>query len=283
MTFKKSSSTPLDCFYSLTRQYPGISPSKPNYIRKFIDFLTGKWWKQQEESETLSPTQDSALQERMLYRYLISSTNTDYKYITFTMSFIAIAMQLAKTDGQLNKEELSTISEIFRKNGTYQAKIKEIVRSAYHDQTEWKIYVTKITTLFPGETKLYRDLVDWLIKVALADGYLTTFEMHLFKQIIQVFYIAEKEFMLMLKSHLIESEYESEDPYLVLGINEDASLAQLNKAYADIVRSYHPDVLTGYANVAPEYIKIMATKFTAANSAYMLIKKKYALLKIAKS
>jgi len=61
------------------------------------------------------------------------------------------------------------------------------------------------------------------------------------------------------------------DPYRVLGLTQDATLAEVRKAYLGLTKKYHPDQYSQV--VLPEDVaEYMSAVFSQANTAYNLIK-----------
>ena len=58
----------------------------------------------------------------------------------------------------------------------------------------------------------------------------------------------------------------------VLGVSEEASMAEIKRAYRKLVKEYHPDKLAS-GSVPPEYIEFANKKIRDINEAYEYLEK----------
>jgi len=72
--------------------------------------------------------------------------------------------------------------------------------------------------------------------------------------------------------HKVPAKPESENPYVVLGVQAGASLDEISSAYRRLAQMYHPDKV---ATLAPEYKEISEKRMKSINFAYNEIKRKF--------
>jgi len=68
----------------------------------------------------------------------------------------------------------------------------------------------------------------------------------------------------------VATSRESTDPYLILGVDKNASDDEVRKTYLRRVQNYHPDVIHG-AGLPPEFVDLANTQMARINDAYQRI------------
>ena len=121
---------------------------------------------------------------------------------------------------------------------------------------------------YKARPDILEDVLDGLFHIALADGIVTGAEMQFLETVGQVFRFAERTFSRIRIAHLGRA---SDDPYLILGIEDDITDAELKRAYRQMAAANHPDRLV--ARGLPQELQKLAThKMALINRAYAQIK-----------
>lgn len=190
------------------------------------------------------------------------------QYIAFTFSAIALAAKLVQIDGEAKKEEIEAFYTYFPMPGGSREKGANLFYEAYMDTADTRLYAKKITGFYPGNTGLYIQLLQALIKLAFADAPMNNQEYALIRKIASIFGLDEEAYKNLLRAEIIPH---SSDPYVLLGARRKASHSDVKKAYREIIRECHPDTFARFANLAPEVKTIMVEKFKRLTNAYEAI------------
>ena len=128
----------------------------------------------------------------------------------------------------------------------------------------YETYAKIIARKFRAKPAALEDVLDGLFHIALADGIVSPDEMVFLETVADIFGFSEREFRRIRTAHLGRS---ADDPYLILGIDEDISDVDLKKAYRRMAAANHPDRLI--ARGLPEQMQRLANhKMAMINEAY---------------
>jgi len=106
-----------------------------------------------------------------------------------------------------------------------------------------------------------------LFHIALADGIVTDEEAKFLETVSNVFGFSEREYKRIKSSHLGQ---DSDDPYLILGIDPDISDSDLKRAYRRQAAANHPDRLMA-RGLPKEMMGLANHKMAIINRAYAQI------------
>jgi len=125
-------------------------------------------------------------------------------------------------------------------------------------------YAKIIARKFRARPAVLEDVMDGLFHISLADGVITAEEMAFLKTVSDIFGFSEREFKRIQIAHCGRA---SDDPYLILGVDEDISDSDLKRAYRRMAAANHPDRLV--ARGLPRELSRLAThKMAMINKAY---------------
>ncbi len=68
-----------------------------------------------------------------------------------------------------------------------------------------------------------------------------------------------------------QNDTQTDDPYEILGVEKNADMAAIRRAYQEKIRQYHPDLV---AKMGPEIQELARQKSQKINNAYQKLKKK---------
>ncbi|MFN8258718.1 MAG: TerB family tellurite resistance protein [Bacteroidales bacterium] len=132
--------------------------------------------------------------------------------------------------------------------------------------------------------------VTQLFSMAASDGKFCDAEEEVIKKIAAILHIGKKRY-LIIKANVLNSnpEYQAKEkdkyknfqfldqffipaynPFIILGLSNDASIEEIKKTYRELVKTFHPDVTL---DKSEGYRKKASEKFIEINDAYEKIKK----------
>lgn len=183
-------------------------------------------------------------------------------------ALVALGAKLAKADGQVTADEIEAFKRVFQSTPAGDAGIARFFDIARQTTAGYESYARRIARKFRARPAVLEDVLDGLFHIALADGVVTDDEMEFITRVAEIFGFSEREFNRIRIAHLGRA---SDDPYLILGVDEDISDADLKRAYRRMAAANHPDRLV--ARGLPRELTRLAThKMAMVNAAYAQIK-----------
>lgn len=189
--------------------------------------------------------------------------NTD-PGLAFTIAMIALAAKMAKADGIVTEEEVAAFDRIFRVPPEQQASVRRFFDLARQDTAGFETYAAQIARLYAGHPAVLEDILDGLMDIAAADGFMHPGEEVFLERVADIFGFSPGEFRRIRASHFPP---DAADPYVVLGLSYDCSDDELKHTYRRLVRENHPDSLIA-RGVPEEFVRIATDKLAAINVAY---------------
>ena len=182
----------------------------------------------------------------------------------FSIALIALSAKMAKADGVVTDDEIAAFQDFFK----FPAKEADKVRMVYHlaqqDVAGFDEYLSRVAKIFDESPAVLEDVLDCLFHVAAADGVAHPRELELIERAAKVFAVDGAAFHRMKATHLGLGE---DDPFLILGVESDASIDEIKKAYRGLVRDHHPDALIA-RGVPSDLVRIAEGRMAAINTAY---------------
>ena len=190
------------------------------------------------------------------------------KSLAFTAGIIALSAKMAKADGFVSQEEISTFKklvEIPPENINTVGKLWELAKQTTDG---YESYANQIASLFPHGSPVLEKLIDLLFEIAKSDGVIKPEEELYLKNVASIFRINEKSFQRLLDFH-----ENRENPFSILGVNSKDSDEKIKSAWKSLVIQNHPDHLIGQG-MPKEFIISASQRLADINSAYDKIKNK---------
>lgn len=183
--------------------------------------------------------------------------------VTFTIAMIALSAKLAKSDGQVSRNEAAAFREIFTVDPGQEEAVARVFDLCRRDVAGYREYAGQIVRLFGQGDPILEDIMDALFYVALSDGGYTPEEDGFISDVGGIFGLTQR-CMARLRARHVPDHW---NPYSVLGIETSAGPSEIRHRYRELVRRNHPDVLT--ANGLPEEMLELANRRLAdINRAY---------------
>lgn len=188
------------------------------------------------------------------------------KNMGFTLHYIAIAASLAKVDGAPNEIEFMQLRDSFSVTSNHYHKIRQLFFMASNENINYPNYLKNITKNFPGNYKLYAEFLLNLISLAESDGPINKREI-LFLQIVRaVFGFTKEEFIKILEFSLADHNLK------IFTLDHNASKTEINKAYLEAAKIYHPDKYSAIPDISIEYQTILSKHFEKIQRIYDVLK-----------
>jgi len=182
-------------------------------------------------------------------------------------ALVALGAKMAKADGQVRREDVTAFRQVFRTDAQSDAMIGRFFDLARQTTLGYERYARIVAKAFRAQPAMLEDVLDGLFHIALADGIVTAEEAGFLENVAQVFGFSDREYARIRAAHLGE---DSDDPYLILGVDPDISDADLKRAYRRQAAANHPARLV--ARGLPRELTGLAThKMAIINRAYAQI------------
>ncbi|OIP83589.1 MAG: molecular chaperone DjlA [Rhodobacterales bacterium CG2_30_65_12] len=182
----------------------------------------------------------------------------------FAIAVIALGAKMAKADGQVTRGEVMAFREVFTIPKAEEKNAARVFNLARQDVAGFEQYALKIVGLFGKNHPALCDLLEGLFYIALADGEYHPAENDFLAQVAAIFGVNDRAFRSLRARFVPDAR---PDPYAVLGVNPDASLAEARRAWRAQVRASHPDQLIA-RGVPEEAVKLAEQHLIAVNRAW---------------
>ncbi|WP_027360357.1 TerB family tellurite resistance protein [Desulforegula conservatrix] len=192
--------------------------------------------------------------------------------IAFFVSVFSMLAKMAKSDGAVSQAEIESVESFMKNQLHLDARGRNfainIFRSALNSPESFDSFARQFYYRFQYDPELLEMMVDMLLRVGYADGEITRSEEELAYTAARIFGISSSAF------EYIKSRYAhaSKKSYVVLGVDEDSSDAEIKSRYRKLVHEYHPDKLAA-KGVPDEFARYARERFGEIQSAYEEIRK----------
>jgi len=190
---------------------------------------------------------------------------------------VALGAKMAKADGQVSIDEVAAFKQVFQSSPENEPTIARFFDLARQTTLGFERYASIVAKRFRAQPAALEDVLDGLFHIALADGSVTDDEMTFLVRVGEIFGFSEREFRRIKIAHMGRA---SDDPYLILGVDEEISDADLKRAYRRMAAANHPDRIVA-RGVPKELMKLANHKMAMVNKAYaeiLAIRKEHARL-----
>ncbi len=200
--------------------------------------------------------------------------------VGFTIAVLALGAKMAKADGTVTRDEVTAFRRIFTFPEGEEGHAAHVFNLARQDVAGFDAYARKIARLFnpdghsicADDHHVLVDILEALFQIAVADGSYHPGEDAFLTHVAQEFGLDEGCFRIV-RSRLVEGA--PRDPYDVLGLPRSATRDEARKAWRELVRDTHPDVLQA-RGIPPEAMKLAERRLQMINEAWREISSKVA-------
>ena len=209
-------------------------------------------------------------------------------------SIMALCAMIAKADGNVTKGEIRFIRQFIKGHFGISNEEMNTYEAAFNYGKSHPEDYLFFTDIISGYYRTRRDYVMALaylfVGVAMQEGESSTAKEAQTKKIVIALGLSEYEYQALRMAFQRQSggyeqsysgqgfsQYSNQEDLVkkytqVLGVREDASMAEIKKAYRKLVKEYHPDKLSS-GSVPPEYIEFANQKIRDINEAYEYLEK----------
>lgn len=209
-------------------------------------------------------------------------------------SIMALCAMIAKADGNVTKGEIHFIKEFIKGHFGISSEEINTYEAAFNYGKNHPEEYLAFTDIIFGYYRTRRDYVMALaylfVGVAMQEGESTAAKETQTKKIVMALGLSEYEYQALRMAFQRQKggyeqsysgqgfgNYSNQEDLVkkytqVLGVSEDASMAEIKKAYRKLVKEYHPDKLSS-GSVPPEYIEFANQKIRDINEAYEYLEK----------
>lgn len=184
--------------------------------------------------------------------------------VAFTIAVIALGAKLAKADGQVTRGEVAAFRRVFTIPPEEEANAARVFNLARQDVAGFDQYARKIASMFTAGDAVLVDLLEGLFEVANADGQFHPAEEAFLTQVARIFGLDDRCFN-CLRARVVGDV--APDPYAVLAVDSDASMAEVKAAYRAAVRDSHPDRMIA-RGVPQEAVRLAENRMRDINRAW---------------
>ena len=188
------------------------------------------------------------------------------KTVAFTIAVVALGAKVAKADGRVTRDEVDAFKEVFFIPPDEERNAASVFDMARQDVAGFEGYAQKIRGMFDDEhdRATLEDILDGLFHIAGADGVYDPSELAFLQAVSEIFEISDRCFERLRARH---DPNLGGDPYILLGVTRDASMADIKSAWRSLVRETHPDRMMA-RGVPEEAVRLATQKLQTLNGAY---------------
>ncbi len=198
----------------------------------------------------------------------------------FVWLLVQILINIAKIDGVVSKEEISTIQRFFQHNLRYdQTKmywIKELIKDAVSSTGPLETMLEEFRNTFDYEPRLI--LLELIYQVLYAKSQVSDAELKMARDIADYLQIKAYDKRTIEAKYKYGSQHQpagsqggADQAYAVLGLEPGADKDSIKKAYRKLSMTYHPDKVR---HLGEEFRAVAEEKMKEINAAYDFFKKK---------
>lgn len=193
----------------------------------------------------------------------------------FAVALTSLAAKVAKADGRVTHDEIAAFDRFLKESMGMTVAERETAAQVFNlardNDTPASEYAKQLGRLLRLQPDRLRDIVTILFVVAFADGKLHPAEEQLIESIARDMGLSPQDVRSCKANYSANSGEPLTSPYEILGLEENATDAEVRSAHRRIVREYHPDVLQS-KGMPDEFMAFAKQKLIAGNDAWARIK-----------
>jgi len=198
----------------------------------------------------------------------------------FVWLLVQILINIAKIDGVISKEEISTIHRFFQQNLRYDqtkmAWVKELINEAVNTTESMETLLLEFKNTFAYEPRLI--LLELIYQILYTKTHVPEAELKVARDIANYLEIKdydkrtiEAKYKFGYQQSTSTSQGTADHYYAILGLQSGADKDAIKKAYRKLSMKYHPDKVR---HLGEEFRAVAEEKMKEINGAYDFFKKK---------
>jgi len=189
--------------------------------------------------------------------------------VAFTIAVIGLGAKMAKADGRVTHDEVAAFRRVFTIPEGEEANAARVFNLARQDVAGFEEYARRIRRMFGDNEMTLCDILEGLFYIAIADGAYHPGEDRFLSRVAEIFGIEGRRFR-ALRARLVPGA--PRDAYAVLGVDPDASLDEIRRAFRAQVRECHPDRLRA-RGLPEEAVRLGERRLAALNDAWEAVQR----------
>ncbi len=195
------------------------------------------------------------------------------KQTTFAIAVVVLSAKMAKADGTVTRDEIDAFKEIFHVPPDEVKNVGRLFDQARRDSRGYETYAKQVYRIFQNNPAVLEELLGGLFHIAKADGIAHPRELEFLSNVSNIFGLNLAIFERMKIAHL---GADMDDPYIVLGVQHNATDDEVRLAWRNLMREHHPDALVAQG-MPEDFIEVATEKVATINAAYDTICKQRGL------
>lgn len=197
--------------------------------------------------------------------------------------FIALVAKVAKADGrvqeleaQLIKMMFDDITKVFDEKQKARDIMKEIFNEEKQKSDNTKNIASELNNLIGKSILKRRQFVGFLIQLAFIDSGISEEEDKVLRVIVNELNISEEQYKQFINNFENKMKNNNQtmsekEAYEILGVQQTDDMDTIKKAYRNLIRKYHPDIISSQ-DKDESYMEEATAKTQQINQAYQIIK-----------
>ncbi len=156
----------------------------------------------------------------------------------FATAVTALGAKLAMADGWAHDVEQTAFLQVFKPEDAARRDVLRLYELARQTPHGFESYAKRLAKRYSSCPQILEDVLEGLFHIAVADGYLTHEEETYLETVSRLFGLKSTTYR-SIRSGYVPAD--AEDPYVILGIEPDASDEEVRKARRLRLSDVHPD------------------------------------------
>jgi DnaJ like chaperone protein len=193
------------------------------------------------------------------------------------MGVIVLSAKMARSDGRVTREEINAFKRAFNIKPYQEDTIGRLFNRARLSADGFEPYAIRMANVFHNKPSVLEAVLSGLFVIGAADSTgLSPAEIVFLKKVSFLFGFSDEDFARIAARsgvRLPESEMpcpETQGAFVLLGVAETATAAEIKTAYHALIREHHPDKLMAQG-MPPEFIAAATEKMKRINVAYDMV------------
>ncbi len=204
-------------------------------------------------------------------RYYFYNTGYNRSQMVFFVGAFSMLAKLASADGQISDAARRKIDEFMTRDLNLSGQSYDyawsIFNQALNQDSSFENLADQFYENFRQSPQLLTLMIDIFYRVALVDGRMSPNEERLVDYAVRAFRLSEAMHESIRRRYNVKG---SSKAYAVLGLTENATEAEIKKAYRKLILEYHPDTVAS-KGMADEFKEYATKKFREIQEAYETI------------